>query len=185
MRGWRWRPEDDVTSAQFHQHINITAGEGNTSEPTSGTSSWVWELGHQVCRGWWRCLRSTAAKSALQPSACHASERQATTRLLINVVYWLCISWSELWLRAKSLQSTSKNWMFRGRYPTPSAVLPLERSCSRSLRCSQLQEAVSFLFYLKGKTESPRSSKQACFVQKQSKNQPKIVSMQNILRLQW
>lgn len=61
------------------QRKQVWASFVGFSEPTSGISSWVWELEHLACREWWRCLRSTAVTSALQPLACHASDRQATT----------------------------------------------------------------------------------------------------------
>lgn len=62
-----------------------------SSEPTSGISSWVWEPERRACREWWRCLRSTAVRSAPQPSVCRASEGQNNKNVNKNL-FIVCAS---------------------------------------------------------------------------------------------
>ena len=116
-----------------------------SSGPTSGISSWVWDLEHQACREWWRCLRSTAVRSARWPRAGRALQRQRSRR--VNKQFTGSIIRTQSW--------TAKTQMYKVDLKVSAEPVlcywPLERSGWRSPRCPQLQDAASFLFFLKQK----------------------------------
>ena len=146
-----------------------------SSGPTSGISSWVWDLEHQACRESWRCLRSTAVMSALQPPAGRALETQRSKT--VNKQFTGSIIRTQSW--------TAQTQMYKVDLKVLAEPVlcygPLERSGWRSLRCPQLQDAASFLFFLKQKNITQVKTSLICSTNNQRINETSHINTSKLL----